>query len=92
MVKVKWEVSEVDKQHWIVYIKDLNGPRSVTNDAESVFESVQNIYGRRFRVVYEDSQGETWEIKHVRDHWGKHIGFEKWHGLIWDKLKGHSLN
>lgn len=47
-----------------VFIEDLNGPRSVTNDAEEVFENFQKVYGKgNFRLFYLDSEGDPAEIR-----------------------------
>lgn len=88
-MKVKWDVCKVDQPNSIVFIEDTNGLRSVTNDAESVFESIQKVYGRQYRVVYKDSLGEWWEMKYGWSAWGQQMQFEKWHGMMWDKLKGN---
>lgn len=68
----------------IVFIRDLNGARSVTNDAENVLAYInQNWPGRR--LVYQDSQGEWAEIV-----WDPQVEglarFRPWHGLVWDRI------
>jgi hypothetical protein len=45
----------------IIYLRDLDGPVSVTNDAEAVYAAVRANIGPH-RVVYEDSYGEWAEI------------------------------
>ncbi len=45
----------------IIYLRDLDGPVSVTNDAEAVYAAVRANIGP-YRVVYEDSYGELAEI------------------------------
>ena len=41
----------------IIYLRDLDGPLSITNDAEAVYAAVRANIGP-LRVVYEDSYGE----------------------------------
>lgn len=45
----------------IIYLRDLDGPVSITNDAEAVYAAVRANIGP-LRVVYEDSYGEWAEI------------------------------
>jgi hypothetical protein len=80
----RWEF--VGKEGNIVFIRDLDlGGRSVTNDAEAVYEECQNAHGP-CRVVYQDSQGEWAEIVKLINWIGETIGFRPWHGLVWDQL------
>lgn len=47
-----------------VLIEDLNGIRSVTNDAEEVFEVFEKVHGKgNFRLFYLDSEGDPGEIR-----------------------------
>ena len=48
-------------RHGIVFLRDLDGRKSITNDAESVFAYCQTNYPG-LRVVYEDSYGDLTEI------------------------------
>lgn len=80
----RWEF--VGKEGDIVFIRDLDlGGRSVTNDAEAVYEECQNAHGA-CRLVYQDSQGEWAEIVKQTMWMGETIGFRPWHGLVWDQL------
>ena len=80
----RWEF--VGKEANIVFIRDLNlGGRSVTNDAEAVYEECQNAHGA-CRVVYQDSEGEWAEIVKQINWLGETVGFQPWHGLVWDQL------
>ena len=45
----------------IVFLRDLDGPVSVTNDAESVLAHCQQQFPG-MRVVYEDTYGDLTEI------------------------------
>jgi hypothetical protein len=85
------QFSLVDMQDNIVFIRDLDsGGRSVTNDAERVWQQCQDRYGlpnKPVRVVYRDSAGEWGEIvPHHRAGWID-IEFRDWHGLAWDRLQ-----
>lgn len=76
--------SEDSTSQGIVFIRDLNGARSVTNDAENVLAYInQNWPGRR--LVYQDSEGDWAEIV-----WDPQIEglarFRPWHGLVWDRI------
>lgn len=80
----EWEV--VNKKNGIVLIRDLDrsGCMSITNDAEYVYRTINRFV--RWRVVYQDTQGEWTEI--VYDDptkWGT-ITFKPWHGEVWDSL------
>jgi hypothetical protein len=80
----QWEF--VGKEGNIVFIRDLDlGGRSVTNDAEAVYQECQNAHGA-CRLVYQDSQGEWAEIVKQINWLGETVGFQPWHGLVWDQL------
>ncbi len=88
-MKSNWTIEHLDTKNQIVYIVDLNGPTSVTNDVESVLQHVKINYGTRYRLVYKDSDGEWWEAKRIA---GTHpsewrVTFERWHGIEWDILR-----
>lgn len=71
----------------IIFIKDLNrGRMSVTNDADEVFRLINKIVFPGRRVVYQDSDGEWFEMvmNHGTD-WSE-VGFKQWHGEVWDIL------
>ncbi len=57
-MKSNWTIDYLDTKNQIVYIEDLNGPTSVTNDVESVLQHVKINYGGRYRLVYKDSEDE----------------------------------
>lgn len=84
-----WELVELDQPNGIIFIEDVNGPMTVTNDAEEVYRYISANYGRRYRIVYKDSENEWWEMKYGWTAWGRQMQFEKWHGMMWDKLKGN---
>ena len=78
---VPWAQTSQD----IVFIRDLDGPVSVTNDAENVWDIIQTNWPGR-RVVYQGTDGEWFEIVKTTTWMGKGIGFRPWHGMVWDKL------
>lgn len=85
----QYSIVEYNSNHQIVFIRDLNmGGMSVTNDAENVYGRVRTTYGA-VRVVYQDSEGEWFEIKLITGanpaDW--RVAFEPWDGLAWDILK-----
>jgi predicted HAD superfamily phosphohydrolase len=47
-----------------VLIEDLNGPLSVTNDAEAVVEDLLKVYEADYRIFYKDSMGQWDELLH----------------------------
>lgn len=53
-------VKSTDEAVWII---DLDGDLSVTNDAERVVEELARHYGER-RIVYRDSNGDWDELRH----------------------------
>lgn len=69
----------------IAFIEDLDGPLSVTNDAENVLAYINQQWPQLTRVVYKDTEGEWWEI-----YWDQKIEFtarfRPWHGVVWDQL------
>ncbi len=91
-MRSKWQLVEV--KNGIAFIEDLDGPVSVTNDAENVFMSIislnpsasQNVT----RVVYRDTEGEWWEIVGQRmrpdSPYINRVEFLPWHGMVWDTL------
>lgn len=88
----EWEV--VNKKPGIVLIRDLNqhGRLSITNDAEYVYDVINNYnFHRRdpIRIVYQqqDPNSEWWEIVSTPGNFGEwRIAFRPWHGEVWDKL------
>ena len=71
----------------IIFIKDSNkGRMSVTNDADEVFRIINKIVYPGRRVVYQDSDGEWFEmIMNYGTDWSE-VGFKTWHGEVWDIL------
>lgn len=78
---VPWAQTSQD----IVFIRDLDGPVSVTNDAENVWNIIQTNWPGK-RVVYQGTDGEWFEIVKTTTWMGEGIGFRPWHGLVWDRL------
>ena len=96
-MRSEWSMDKMDTEHNIIFIRDLNtGKTSVTNDAENVFQYIDEKYSHAaptpsyWRVVYLDSENEWWEMVPGRQsRMGTfHINFEKWHGHTWDALNG----
>lgn len=88
---MKAAVAQVDRdvKNNIVFLEDLSnthGTRSITNDAEAVIDRARSIYGIGVRVVYKDTDQEWWEIVPVHSKTGVYVRFDRWHGLVWDKL------
>lgn len=76
----------------IIYIKDLNlGRMSVTNDAENVFRIINKIVYPGRRVVYQDSDGEWFEMFMLEGTDFAYVGFKPWHGEVWDILSKESV-
>lgn len=78
----------------IVFIEDLAQGMSITNDAENVWRRVYDeIWAKTgMRLVYKDTQGEWWEMvpTHLLFATGNwKIEFKRWHGHVWDILKGN---
>lgn len=92
-VRSAWVHVETYRDHKISIIEDINrytAGMSITNDAENVLKHFQDAYGRDWRVVYKDTDGEWWEIYMRADGlWDSdfQVGFKPWHGLEWDILK-----
>lgn len=84
-MKSQWQLVYNDLEHHIAYIEDMNlGARSVTNDAERVYQQVREWLGP-VRVVYKDSDGCWTEIE-GHGPYQLLIRFRPWHGLVWDIL------
>lgn len=58
-MKAAFDVIFLSKEK--IILEDLDGPRSITNDAEEVFAHVQRVWPGR-RVIYRDTYGEYAEI------------------------------
>lgn len=88
-----WVFVDKDEDHKILFIEDINkytAGMSITNDAENVLRHFQDAYGRDWRVVYKDTDGEWWEIYMRADGlWDSDfkVGFKRWHGFAWDILQ-----
>lgn len=81
----------VNEEHKIVFVEDANdGGTTITNDAEAAYDYLTKLYGFDHRVVYQDTDGEWWEIIGIRDYTNSHhpreVLFKPWHGLSWDIL------
>ena len=95
-MRSQWRL--VEAKNGIAFIEDMDGPVSVTNDAENVFSAIISLnpraYGKNVtRVVYCDTEGEWWEIREVYTQHHPHtnistkeIEFVPWHGMVWDTL------
>jgi len=84
-MRSQWRL--VEEKNGIAFIEDLDGPVSVTNDAERVFMEVMALTPRAYsdrptRVVYRDTEGEWWEIVYAN----LAASFRPWHGMVWDTL------
>lgn len=91
-----WHEHHRDHDRQIVYIVDANqGGMSITNDAQGVLNYHRDLLGSDWRVVYQDTQGEWWEIVETYvstldqgvTRIEETLGFEPWSGLAWDILK-----
>lgn len=69
----------------IVWIRDCDGPVSVTNDAEGVCQRVNRAYPG-YRIVYQDSMGMWDELVHTN---GKFEGFKSARHLDPDSLRNN---
>ena len=94
-MKCRYALVDVDRtcDPMIVFIEDLDGPKSVTNDAENVMRSIREQYrnyDRNYatRVVYKDTSGEWWEMYYHegRNNLQRYVEFKQWHGKVWDTL------
>jgi hypothetical protein len=84
-----WNVIEVDADRKIMFIQDtcnVTGLMSITNDAEAVLESFRQTIGPEWRVVYQDTDSEWWEMVRVTTRTMWYIDFRPWHGVVWDEL------
>lgn len=79
---VPWAAASGD----IAFIRDLDGPVSVTNDAEEVYAYIRDQWPTLTRVVYQGTDGEWFEIVKTTSWMGESIGFRPWHGVVWDLL------
>lgn len=92
MQRSSYEILETRND--ITFIQDLDGPVSVTNDAEKVYAEIQRLrmptYRTPHRVVYRDTYGEWFEIigKRMRPDspYAYGVEFAPWHGEVWDIL------
>lgn len=89
-MKSHWDF--VDPVPWsgasrdIAFIRDLDGPVSVTNEAEEVYAYIQEQWPSLTRVVYQGTDGEWFEI--VFDGpYELQVTFRPWHGAVWDTLQ-----
>lgn len=71
----------------IAFIRDLDGPVSVTNEAEEVYAYIRDQWPSLTRVVYQGTDGEWFEIVKTTSWMGESIGFRPWHGVVWDTLQ-----
>jgi hypothetical protein len=103
-MRAQFTMVEMDYKHNIIFIEDIanhTGGMTITNDAEAVFEHIDENYSHAaptplfWRVVYKDTDNEWWEIvPTVGKYLGTpntllNVGFNKWHGHTWDALKGN---
>jgi len=94
-MRSQWRLVEV--KNGIAFIEDMDGPRSVTNDAENVYSDIQHAMAAMVaenscdvRVVYRDTEGSWWEIVGQRmrpdSPYINRVEFLPWHGMVWDTL------
>lgn len=58
-----FDVKLVSVEKQIVFIVDLNGDKSVTNDAEAVVAKLHSVFPG-YRIVYRDTQNDWDELVH----------------------------
>lgn len=58
-----YKIEKVDREKETLWIKDLDGPLSVTNDAEHVVDVLNRAYPA-FRIYYQDTMGRWDELVH----------------------------
>lgn len=92
--RARWYVHDRDVNRKIIFIVDRDeGGMTITNDAEEVLNYYHIALGEDWRVVYQDTEGEWWEIvAHYITHGYpnidiKTISHERWEGHVWDILK-----
>lgn len=61
-----------------VFLHDLDGPRSITNDAQAI-TSFCHLFFPGCRVIYRDTQGEWAELVHTQ---GKFTGYLHYQGAV----------
>lgn len=89
--RATWHEHSRDTERKIIFIIDdcWGNYLSITNDAEEVLRYHMITLGKDWRVVYQDTEGEWWEIKYASGFstgvW--RVVFEPWDGLAWDILK-----
>lgn len=98
-MRAQFAMVEMDYKHNIIFIEDIanhTGGCTITNDAEAVFRHIDENYSHAaptpmyWRVVYKDTNNEWWEMIANESRIGNlYIRFEKWHGIVWDALKGN---
>lgn len=54
MLRSKYRVTKICEEKKEIYLIDLNGDKSVTNDAENVY---QEVYREGYKIIYRDSMG-----------------------------------
>lgn len=90
-MKSHWDF--VDPVPWsgasrdIAFIRDLDGPVSVTNEAEEVYAYIRDQWPSLTRVVYQGTDNEWMEIVIIETRMGRYIRFQPWHSVVWDTLQ-----
>ena len=89
MRRSSWFEYHRDHDNKIVFLLDTSrgDTLTITNDAENVLGHFKSSLGLAWRVVYKSTDDEWWEIVERTTWMGRGVGFEPWHGLVWDKLK-----
>lgn len=62
-----YEVARVDPQAKVIWIVDVGGVKSVTNDAERVCEELNRLHPGH-RIIYRDSMKHWDELVHLDGH------------------------
>lgn len=65
MTLATYTTLKADHFRRIVFIRDDNGPRSITNDAEAVTRILNEEFSN-YRILYKDTMGIWDELLHVR--------------------------
>lgn len=91
--RATWHEHSRDTDRKIIFIVDdcWGNYLSITNDAEEVLRYHKVTLGLEWRVVYQDTEGEWWEIVGQRmrpdSPYINRVEFKPWHGLAWDILQ-----
>lgn len=97
MKAAKFHAVEYDAGNKIVFLQDdadFFKAKPIAEDADNVVDYCRKLYSEKVRIMFRSKDQTWWEIVFECEYyWSRPVvtKIEKWHGHMWDKLRGNNV-